>query len=506
MSAASGASRAKDEHREAAVRAAEDQVAEAPEDRRALVAIDLGAESCRVSLLRWIEGQPRIELVHRFANAPVFSDASAGGDGRLYWDLGRIEAGLYDGLELCAELAPEGIRSLAVDGWAVDYVRLDGSGAAVANPFCYRDERTVAAERAVHARMTAEAMRAITGVQILRINTVYQLFADEEEVKRLRWLNLPEYVLHRLGGLPVAELTNATHTQMVGLADRDWSEEIVDALGFSAECFPPIVAPGTDVGKLHGPLTKYAAFRQTRLIAPACHDTASAIAGIPDSGDDWAYISSGTWSLVGTVLDEAVNDAAARAENFTNLGAAGGRVCFHKNVNGMWLLRQCMASWATEKEFTVPELIAMAEAMPQPEFLLVVDEAELLLPGEMPVRINAQLRRRRLPEFKRGAEDAAAITALLFHSLAARYAEVLGKIEAITGKLLRRVYVVGGGSRNALLNRLTATATGLEVVAGSAESSTMGNFAVQLAAGEGTPASAGAIGRWARVLFSARTA
>jgi rhamnulokinase len=477
----------------------------APDDRRALVAIDLGAESCRVSLLRWVEGAPRMELVHRFANMPVYSDPEDGGDGRLYWDLGRIEVGLYEGLELCAELAPEGIRSLAVDGWAVDYVRLDGSGAAIANPFCYRDERTVAAERAVHARISAEAMRAITGVQILRINTVYQLFADEKSVKRLRWLNLPEYVLHRLGGVPAAEFTNATHTQMVDLASRDWSREILDALEFDEACFPKIVAPGTDLGALRGPLTKHAAFRATRLIAPACHDTASAIAGIPDSGDDWAYISSGTWSLVGTVLDEAVNDDAARAENFTNLGAAGGRVCFHKNVNGMWLLRQCMESWATAREFTVPELIAMAEAMPRPEYLLEVDEAELLLPGEMPERINAQLRRRGFPEFKRGAEDAAAITALLFHSLAGRYAEVLGKIEAMTGKRLRRVYVVGGGSRNALLNRLTEAATGLEMVAGSAESSTLGNFAVQLAAGEGMQANSAAIGRWARVLFATTT-
>ncbi|HEY0309073.1 MAG TPA: FGGY-family carbohydrate kinase, partial [Acidobacteriaceae bacterium] len=217
----------------------------------------------------------------------------------------------------------------------------------------------------------------------------------------------------------------------------------------------------------------------TRLIAPACHDTASAIAAIPDAGDDWAYISSGTWSLVGTLLREPNNSTEARAENFTNLGGADGTICFHKNVNGMWLLRQCMDYWEAAGEcLGLTELIAAAAGVPLKDYVLDVDEADLMLPGRMPERINAQLRRRGLAEIEGEAEMAA----FIFHSLAARYAEVLRNVAAITGKTLRRIYIMGGGSQNELLNRLTAEATGLEVCRAGTECSTAGNFAVQLAA------------------------
>ncbi|HEY0794147.1 MAG TPA: FGGY-family carbohydrate kinase [Acidisarcina sp.] len=452
-----------------------DQSAEQPSDLRALVAIDLGAESCRVSMLRWINGHPHIEVVHRFSNAPIVIAGS------FHWDIEGIESGVIEGLKNCAQLAPEGIRSIDVDGWAVDYVRLDASGAAIGPPFCYRDERTIAAESKAHRFFSAGAMRRITGVQIMRINTVYQLFADEPHVRRHRWLNLPEYILHRLGGRPVSEFTNATHTQLIDLATRAWSQEIASALDLDLATFPELVQPGSDLGQLGGPLATFAAFRQTRLIAPACHDTASAITGISDRGDNWAYISSGTWSLVGTLLDASINNELARAENFTNLGAAGDRICIHKNVNGMWLIKQCIVTWAAVGLFTMQELIAEAECLPAPTFLLEVDEPDLLLPGDMPSRINAQLICRNLKPFSSGLKDAPAIASLIFHSLAARYAEVLEKIATITGKRLERIHIVGGASKNTFLNRLTAQRTGLEVIAGSPESATLGNFAVQLA-------------------------
>jgi rhamnulokinase len=438
--------------------------------------MDLGAESCRVSLLRWVEGRPQIELVHRFPNLAVQTN-----DG-LCWDLNRILSGLDHGLKLCAQIAIEGIRSIAVDGWAVDYVRLDAHGEPVRNPFCYRDERTLAAEESLHHRITAERMREITGIQIMRINTVYQMFADAPELRVLLWLNLPEYVLYRYGGDAVAERTNATHTQMVG-TDGTWSREIFGAVDSRLGNAPPIVSPGTYLGKLRGPLTELPALANTRLIAPACHDTASAIAAIPYSGEDWAYISSGTWSLVGTLLKAPINTAEARAENFTNLGGADDTICFHKNVNGMWLLRQCMEQWAESGwSQSLPELIVAAAEVASPKYVLDVDDAELLLQGDMPERINAQLRRRGLAEIGAGPEDAARMASLLFHSLAARYADVLRKVEAITGKKLQRLYIMGGGSQNTLLNRLTAEATGLEVHLAGTECSTVGNFAVQLAA------------------------
>jgi rhamnulokinase len=451
-----------------------------PTDRRALVAIDLGAESCRVSLLRWSAEGPRIQLVHRFAN-----HAAERADG-LRWDLGCILDGLHTGLRLCAEIAQEGVRSIAVDGWAVDYVRLNASGMAIADPFCYRDERTVAAEPALHERLSAERMREITGLQLLRINSVYQMFADDAEQKRRCWLNLPEYVLHRLGGDAVSERTNATHTQMVGL-DGEWSREIFEAIGQSLLEAPPIVSPGTDIGEVQGELALLPVFAKTRLIAPACHDTASAIAAIPDPGDDWAYISSGTWSLVGTQLKTPVNSTAAREENFTNLGGVDGTVCFHKNVNGMWLLRQCLESWRERgTTLDLTELVAASEGFSPREYVLHVDDPDLMLQGHMPERINTQLRRRGLAELSPEAKDAAEMASFLFHSLAARYAHVLRSVAEITGKRLRRLYMMGGGSQNDFLNRLTAKATGLEVLKAGTECSTLGNFAVQLATLEKT--------------------
>jgi rhamnulokinase len=475
-----------------------------PLDKRALVAVDLGAESCRVSLLRWVEGKAAITLVHRFANAPRVSD------GGLRWDLVMIEAGLDDGLRRCAEIAVEGIRSIAVDGWAVDYVRVDETGSALADPFCYRDERTVDAERMLHERIDAGRLRELTGVQLLRINTLYQLYADRLlGVPEDHWLNVPEYILSRLGGARVAEYTNATHTQMVDLHRREWSSEVFGAAQLDVACAAEIVPPGSVVGRLSGPLAELAAFCDTELIAPACHDTASAIAGIPETGDDWAYISSGTWSLVGTVLEQPRNGETAAAENFTNLGAVGGRICFHKNVNGMWLIRQCIDAWAEAGcAWTVPELVAAAETIEKPDGMIDVDEADLLLTGQMPQRINAQRVRKGFKPLDEESGNAPAFASLIFRSLAARYAEVLNRVAFHIGKKLKRVVIVGGGSRNKFLNRLTQEATGLEVFRGAAESSTVGNFAVQMAVLEGngdavTGACAAQVSRWAGVLVEA---
>ncbi len=459
-----------------------------PGDRRALIAIDLGAESCRVSLLRWMEAGPQIELVHRHGNAPVSLN------GELRWNLKEITEQLDIGLRKAAEIATEGVRSIAVDGWAVDYVRLNAAGEAIADPFCYRDERTIGAQAELFKRISAERIRAITGVEMSRINTLYQLFADKPELQDKPWLNLPEYILYRLGGRCVAEYTMATHTQLVDAERRAWSPEIFAAAGLVERAAPEIVLPGTVVGH-----TKEGA----ALIAPACHDTASAIASIPDDADDWAYISSGTWSLVGTLLDEPRNGHDVRAADFTNLGAAGGRICFHKNVNGMWLLRQCMLAWAPEIDWTIPELIEAAEHQPAPGYVFYVDEPDLLLPGEMPSRINRQLQQRGLQTLDPGAAAAPKMVNLIMHSLAARYREIIGSVAQLTGKKLRKIYIVGGGSRNALLNRLTAEATGLEVRCGAVESSTVGNFAVQLAALENVTADRGAVAHWAQQLATA---
>ncbi len=475
-----------------------------PRDDRALLAVDLGAESCRVSLLRWVEGRPQITLIHRFANAAC----EVGG--HLRWDLGCIVDGVEGGMRRAAAMTPEGVAAVAVDGWAVDYVRLDGTGAPLEEPFCYRDQRTVTAEVELHRRISRERMRALTGVQLLRINTVYQMFADRQMklAEGELWLHLPEFLLHRWGGRGVAEYSNATHTQMVELGRMRWSEEIMGAAGLSAGCAAPIVPPGTVLGRLGGSLAELPAFAETLLIAPACHDTASAVAGIPAQGDDWAYLSSGTWSLVGALVDRPLEGAEVAEQNFTSLAAVGGRFCFHRNVNGMWLLRQCMEAWAEAgRRWEIGDLLARAELVGAPERVLDVDDPELWLAGAMPARINRQRRSRGLPAIDEGGAGAPVLTSLILHSLAARYAEVLRQVERHSGRRLRRLFIVGGGSQNALLNRLTAEATGLCVLRGAPESSTLGNFAVQLATLDGsrseeTGADAERIAAWAGFLHA----
>ncbi|MGI4755980.1 MAG: rhamnulokinase [Janthinobacterium lividum] len=469
-----------------------------PTDTRALIAIDLGAESCRVSLLRWLPDGPQSTTVHRFANNAVET-----GNG-LRWEVDKIEVGVINGLKQCAELAPEGIRSIAVDGWAVDYVRLDANGRALENPHCYRDPRNIASEERVHEILSANQMRVLTAIGIMRINTLYQLHADRlADTPDAPWLNLPEYLLHTLGGRRVSEYTNATHTQLVDMATGNWCTPIFERLQLNPELAAPLVLPGTVIGKLTGELTSLPALADTQLIAPCCHDTASAIAGIPDAADDWAYISSGTWSLVGTLLHEPINTQPARDANLTNFGGAGGRILFHKNVNGMWLLRGCLDVWRVDgRDWSFDDLLPLAEAEPTPQHLLDVDDADLLLPGDMPQRIHDQLVRRGFHGISTGPDNAPAVTALILHSLAARYAEVLRTIAEVTGKQLRRLYIVGGGSRNEVLNRLTAKATGLEVIRGAVESSTLGNFAVQMAALESS-ADAETVAEWAGILQSA---
>jgi len=468
--------------------------------RPALVAVDLGAESCRVSLLRWKDSQPEISLVHRFPNAA--KDVGSG----LRWEIDAIVRGVEEGLRSCARLAPEGIAAVGVDGWAVDYVRLSADGKPIANPFCYRDERAVAGQQQVHARISPDRLYELTGVQIISLNTLYQLRADDPENQSIPWINLPEFLMYKLGGKRVSEYTNATHTQLFSVQNQSWCPEIFQAAGLDVNAAPQLVKPGTDIGQLRGDLAALPAFRETRLIAPACHDTASAIAGIPAQGNDWAFISSGTWSLVGCVLDSACVSEAARKANFSNEGGAGGKIYFLKNVNGMWLLRQCIEHWKSQGQtWTVEQLVEACANFDAPECVIDVDHPDLLLPGDMPGRINAQLNRMGQPSVLVGPNIAARMANLILHSLAARYAAVLEHAIEITGKTLKRVYIVGGGSKNAALNRLTARATGLQVLTGSTESATVGNLAIQLARldGDYTPeigVAADAVAKWARIL------
>jgi rhamnulokinase len=431
-------------------------------------------------------------------------------DGRsLRWNLDMIRAGVEHGLRLCAETSKEPIASIGVDGWAVDYVRLNDDGFPIASPFCYRDPRNEAAEAAVHAKISPARLYKLTGLQRLRFNTIYQLYADKTAgvANTLPWINLPEYILHRIGARRVSEYTNATHTGLIDLKTRCWCVEIFETLDLDLSAAPELVSPGTDLGPLKGPLAALPAFRNTRLIAPACHDTASAIAAINHAGDDWAYLSSGTWSLLGTVQSGPLNSDAAYRGDFTNLGAAGGGICFHKSVNGMWLIQQCLEQWARDgHEQILADVIARAEQIGPPDALLEVDHPELMFPGNMPRRINERRAEVGLEPIREDGAGAPVYASLMFHSLAARYAEVLKDLARVTGKTFRTLHVVGGGARNALLNRLTAQATGLRIECGHIESSTIGNFAIQMAAlnSPGRSPSLAEIGACARALQPAK--
>lgn len=449
-----------------------------PRDRRALVAIDLGAESCRVSLLRWHGDEPEIRLLHRIRNGPV-KDGN-----HLRWPLGQILSGIEEGLRIAAEAAPEGIRSIAVDGWAVDYVRLDHNDRAIQSPFCYRDERTVTAKDHAETLLASKELFTQTGAQPLRINTLYQLVADQQAGfnPTTPWMLLPEYVLHWLGGRRVAEYTNATHTGLVDLTTGEWSPALFERLGLAIEAAAPIVPAGAHLGKIKGELARLPAFAETELIAPACHDTASAIAAIDEEMEHVAYIVSGTWSLVGTVVPKPINGPEALKDGFTNQGAAGGGYCFHTNVNGMWLLKQCLDDWCTRgRNVDLATLIAAAEEVDDLPARIDVDAPPLILAGEMPSRINDELRRKGFDPIEDVPGNELVFARVIFASLADRYASVLRNLESLTGRDFRRITILGGGSRNLLLKRLTEASTGLPVSAGLAEGSTVGNFAVQLA-------------------------
>ena len=444
----------------------------------ALVAIDLGAESCRVSLLRWQGDTPRITMVRRFENGP--QDHGAAG---WHWNLERICAELDAGVRACAETAPEGIAGIGVTGWAVDYVRLDRSGKPLVPPFCYRDERHQRAMEEVHAIVPAETLYMRTGVQIQPINTIYQLFADRRDgiPDSAPWVNLPESILHWLGAPRIAEYTNASHTGLIDAETQQWSDEIFAAVGLDRAAAPEIVAPGTALGLLREDLRRLPGFANTQLIAPACHDTASAIAGIPERPGNWAYISSGTWSLVGTPLARSLRTHEAFTRGFTNLGAADGGILFHRGIPGMWLLRQCMNTWDKERGWKLADLIEEAQRLPAPDRLIDLDDPALLPPGDMTARINAQRARQGCAPLLPGCAAAPHYASLIFHSLAARYGSLIKEITEMTGQTPHHLSVVGGGSQNEYLNALTAKATGLPVRRCSAESSTLGNFAIQWA-------------------------
>lgn len=465
----------------------------------ARVAIDLGAESCRVSLLRFVDQKPTIQVIHRIPNGPVHRGNS------LHWAIGEILAGLEEGLRKAAAAAPEGIASIGADSWSVDYVRLGPDGRMLREPFCYRDERTSATKEAADRIISPIEIYRRTGAFPLKLNTVYQLMADPSAGidPGAPWVMFPEFVLYWLSGRRVAEYTNASHTGLVNLKTGTWDAELFGMLGLAVEATPPIVPTGTVLGPLQGPLAELPAFRSTQIIAPATHDTASAIAGIPGDLSAAAYISSGTWSLVGTITQTPVTRQHALDAGYTNIGAAGGGLLFHSLINSMWLLKQCMDGWAAQgRPWAIDKLVQEAAACNAAGGVLDMDAETLLLDSEMPQRINNELTRLgydAIPDVP-GNEPQFART--IFESLAIRYASATANLEKMLGRKLERIHMIGGATRNKLLIELTERQTGLKVEIGETESSTVGNLAAQLAASDagGERVTQSAIREWAKIL------
>jgi rhamnulokinase len=372
---------------------------------------------------------------------------------------------------------------VGVDGWGVDYVLLDADGKRIGQAFAYRDARNVPAMAEVYSRISQDRIYEITGIQFMPFNTIYQLTAHKAELpdeweRATRWLTLPEYFQYRLTGVAVQEYTEASTTQLLDVRARTWSIEIASALGLDVKKFPPIVHAGTILGKLLPEVSREVGLADTRVIAPACHDTGSAVAGIPFPHEGLAFISSGTWSLVGTVLPEPVV-RGEEGKNFTNEGGVAGSIRFLQNVIGLWLLQECLREWnAQGLNLTAAGLAAQCmETVPEGPYFRA-DETTFLAPGQMVERINAGLRAEGFPEERRPPE----LAAIIFRSLARRYAAVVGELGRISGKSIKRICIVGGGVKNEALNRLTELLTGIEVVRGPSESTAAGNIAVQIAA------------------------
>ncbi|HEX2739317.1 MAG TPA: rhamnulokinase family protein, partial [Rubrobacter sp.] len=414
-------------------------------------------------------GRVSLEEVHRFPNVPVRLP-----DG-LHWDVLRIFREIKDGLAKAGrELQIEGV---GVDSWGVDFGLLDRDGALVSNPYHHRDARTDGMMDRAFGRVPREEIYRTTGIQFLPINTIYQLLAMRGSpllAASETLLLIPDLINYWLTGERACEYTNATTTQLLDLEESGWSQDLLNNLDLPSRIFAPIVPPATELG-LPLPEVVEEVGAAPPVFAIASHDTASAVVAVPARGDDFAYISSGTWSLVGVESPGPVVTQEAMDANFTNEGGFGNRTRFLKNVMGLWLLQECRRQWAREgNEYSYEELARLAEDAPSGP-LVDPDHPAFLAPGDMPSRI-----RRFCDETgQRPPEEPAAVARCVFESLALKYRYAIEQAQSLTGRTIGMVNVVGGGSQNALLCQLTADAARLPVVAGPVEATAMGNVMVQ---------------------------
>ena len=442
--------------------------------KRSYLALDLGAESGRAILAHLADHKIELTELHRFPNIPVRLNSG------LYWDTLRLFHEMCEGIRLAGKTV-EQLDGMAVDTWGVDFGLLSGEGALLDNPRHYRDTRTHGSLPEVFEKVPRAEIFQNTGIQFMEINSLYQLFAAQRDMPKTvaqasHLLFMPDLFNYFLTGAFRAERTIASTSQFYDPVKKQFATDMLRKLGLHGGYLAPLVDPGSDLG----PVLPYVAERcdlkqETSVFATGSHDTASAVAAVPArAGDNWCYISSGTWSLMGVELPEPViNDASLRA-NFTNEVGVQNRIRFLKNIPGLWVLQECKRAWEREgQELSYAELTAAAaEAKP---IDTVLDLDEFVSPGNHPQRIIEHCKK----TGQAAPADIPSTTRVILHSLAVRYKQVLESLETLTGRKLEVIHIIGGGSRNALLNQLTADVTGRIVIAGPAEATAAGNALTQ---------------------------
>jgi rhamnulokinase len=441
---------------------------------RNVAAVDLGAESGRVMLARFDGHQLRLEEIHRFANRAVMLR------GYRFWNI----VGLWDeillGLQKARRVAGS-LDSIGVDSWAVDYGLVDARGLLLGQPYHYRDHRTDGVMEQVLTQLAREDLYARTGIQFLPFNTLYQLHAQQslqpESLKSAqRLLMIPDLLHSWLSGSLVGERTNATTTQCWDPVTGSWAVDLLAALGIPTSMLPSVVEAGSVLGQVLPELR--GELGNAQVIAPATHDTGSAIVAAPVVAvGNWGYISSGTWSLVGVELQQPLLTAGALAANCTNEGGVFGTTRFLKNVMGLWLLQECQRQWARDGQAAdYATLLADVDGVKAFQALIDPDDPRFLAPEDMPRTINEYL----VVHGQKKLQAPAAFARCIMESLILRYGEVFRQISQLTGTTLNRVHVLGGGARNTRLNQWLADALGMPVIAGPIEATAYGNALMQL--------------------------
>ncbi|TDE13108.1 rhamnulokinase [Jiangella asiatica] len=420
-------------------------------------------------------GRQRLELteVHRFPNVPVRLP-----DG-LHWDVLRLYRDVLDGLAAAAR-SNAGLSSVGIDSWAVDYGLLDGDGRLLGNPYHYRDARTDGVADAVHRKVGERDLYAVTGLQFLPFNTIYQLVAEGDALSRAAHLALlPDLMTYWLTGSLATEATNASTTGLFDVRAGDWAGDLIAAAGMPTSLFTPLRRPGDVVGALRPEVLDDTGLPASAVVtAVGSHDTASAVVGVPAADGRFAYISCGTWSLVGVELEAPVLTEASRTANFTNEGGTDNTIRYLRNVMGLWLLSESIATWrraGTDGVDDLPSLLAAAAEVPPGGPVFDTDDPIFLPPGDMPARVEDACRRAgaRVPATR------PELVRSILDSLAAAYARTVREAAALSGREVDAVHLVGGGAKNELLCQLTADACGLPVVAGPVEATALGNVLVQ---------------------------